>query len=97
MLLRNVDLIRKAMNTELRVSTILLTMFDKRTNLSRQVAEDVKSYFPEETLETTIPRLVRISEAPGFGQTIITFDPHSTGAIAYKAAAREIAERGAKE
>ena len=97
MLLRNVDLIRKAMNTELRVSTILLTMFDKRTNLSRQVAEDVKSYFPAETLETTIPRLVRISEAPGFGQTIITFDPPSTGAIAYKAAAREIAERGAKE
>lgn len=97
MLLRNVELIRKGLNDDLHVSTILLTMYDKRTNLSRQVAEDVKSYFPNETLETTIPRLVRISEAPGFGQTVITFDPHSTGAIAYKAAAREIAKRGAKE
>lgn len=97
MLLRNVELIRKAMNPELRVSTILLTMYDKRTNLSRQVAEDVMSYFPKETLTTTIPRLVRISEAPGFGQTVMTFDPHSTGAIAYKSAAGEIAARGAKE
>lgn len=92
-LLKNVDLIRAHLNSALHVSTILLTMYDKRTNLSRQVADEVRQYFPHETLETTIPRLVRISEAPSFGQTIITYDPSSTGALAYRMAAREISDR----
>ncbi|NCD17024.1 MAG: ParA family protein, partial [Actinobacteria bacterium] len=94
-LLKNVELIRAHLNEKLHVSTILLTMYDKRTNLSRQVAEEVRQYFPQQTLQTTIPRLVRISEAPSFGQTIITYDPTSTGALAYRMAAREIADRGA--
>lgn len=94
-LLKNVDLIRAHLNAELHVSTIILTMYDKRTNLSRQVADEVRQYFPGQTLETTIPRLVRISEAPSFGQTIITYDPSSTGALAYRMAAREIADRSA--
>lgn len=92
-LLKNVELIKGHLNAQLHVSTILLTMYDKRTNLSRQVAEEVRQYFPEQTLETTIPRLVRISEAPSFGQTIITYDPGSTGALAYRMAAREISDR----
>jgi chromosome partitioning protein len=92
-LLKNVELIRAHLNAQLHVSTILLTMYDKRTNLSRQVADEVRQYFPQETLETAIPRLVRISEAPSFGQTIITYDPSSTGALAYRMAAREISDR----
>ncbi|HZK06474.1 MAG TPA: AAA family ATPase [Actinomycetaceae bacterium] len=95
MLLQNVDRIRAVMNPDLHVSAILLTMYDKRTNLSRQVAEEVRKYFPEQTLATTIPRSVRISEAPSHGQTVITYDPMSAGAIAYRTAAREIADRGA--
>ncbi|MGM0386345.1 MAG: ParA family protein [Actinomycetota bacterium] len=94
-LLKNVDLIRAHLNAQLHVSTILLTMYDKRTNLSRQVADEVRQYFPQQALGTTIPRLVRISEAPSFGQTIITYDPSSTGALAYRMAAREISDRAA--
>lgn len=96
-LLKNVELIRQHLNHDLHVSTILLTMYDKRTNLAQQVAEDVRTHFPDQTLQTTIPRSVRISEAPSFGQTVITYDRNSAGALAYRSAAREIAERGAKE
>ncbi|MDO5495415.1 MAG: ParA family protein [bacterium] len=95
MLLRNVERIRAAMNTELEVTTILLTMYDQRTNLSKQVADEVRRYFPDQTLATPIPRSVRVSEAPSFGQTVITYDPISAGATAYRLAAREIADRGA--
>src|SRR4029077_5165878 len=79
----------------LHVSTILLTMYDARTNLAQQVASEVRTHFPELTLRTTVPRSVRISEAPSYGQTVITYDPGSTGALAYLEAAREVAERGA--
>lgn len=96
-LLKNVELIRAHLNNDLHVSTILLTMYDKRTNLAQQVADDVRAHFPEQTLDTPIPRSVRISEAPSFGQTVITYDRNSAGALAYRSAAREIAERGAKE
>ncbi|SNU01290.1 chromosome partitioning protein [Ruaniaceae bacterium KH17] len=96
-LLKNVNLIRAHLNGDLHVSTILLTMYDKRTNLSQQVADDVRAHFPEQTLRTPIPRSVRISEAPSFGQTVITYDRNSAGSLAYRSAAREIAERGAKE
>ena len=95
-LLKNVDLIRGHLNSQLIVSTILLTMYDKRTNLSQQVAEDVRAHFPDRTLETPIPRSVRISEAPSYGQTVITYDKNSAGALAYRSAAREIADRGAR-
>lgn len=93
-LLRNIELIRGHLNPNLHVSTILLTMFDKRTNLSRQVADEVRTHFPRQTLETWIPRSVRISEAPSYGQTVLTYDPGSTGALAYRAAAQEVAVRG---
>ena len=78
-----------------RLSTILLTMFDKRLNLAREVVEDVRAHFPRETLETTIPRSVRISEAPSYQQTIMTYEPNGVGAVAYREAALEIARRGA--
>ncbi|WP_413451702.1 AAA family ATPase [Georgenia phoenicis] len=92
-LLRNIELIRGHLNPTLHVSTILLTMFDKRTNLSRQVADEVHTHFPKQTLEVSIPRSVRISEAPSYGQTVLTYDPTSTGALAYRAAAQELAAR----
>jgi chromosome partitioning protein len=77
----------------LKLSTILLTMYDGRTRLAQQVAEEVRTHFPEEVLGTVIPRSVRVSEAPSFGQTVIAYDPHSAGAIAYREAAVEIIRR----
>ncbi|WP_241237085.1 ParA family protein [Georgenia faecalis] len=94
-LLRNIELIRGHLNPDLHVSTILLTMFDKRTNLAHQVSAEVREHFPVQTLETWIPRSVRISEAPSYGQTVLTYDPTSSGALAYRAAAKEMAERAA--
>ncbi len=94
-LLKNVDLVKKHLNTGLHVSTILLTMYDARTKLADQVADEVRSHFGDTVLRTTIPRSVRVSEAPGYGQSVITYDPVSRGALAYVEAAREIAERGA--
>ena len=92
-LLRNVELIRGHLNPGLRVSTILLTMYDGRTRLSSQVADEVRSHFPSEVLKTTVPRSVRISEAPSHGQTVMTYDPASSGALSYLEAARELAEQ----
>jgi chromosome partitioning protein len=96
-LLKNVQLIKSHLNPDLHVSTILLTMYDARTNLAHQVAEEVRGHFGDQTLDTTIPRSVRISEAPSYGQTVMTYDPGSTGALSYLAAAREIADRGAAQ
>ncbi|MFD7309203.1 AAA family ATPase [Promicromonospora sp. NPDC059942] len=93
-LLKTIDLIRSHLNPELRVSSILLTMYDGRTNLAQQVAGEVRSHFPAETFKTTIPRSVRISEAPSYGQTVMTYDATSTGALAYLQSSRELAERG---
>ncbi len=93
-LLKNVELIKNHLNPTLHVSTIMLTMYDARTNLAHQVADEVREHFPAQTLRTLVPRSVRISEAPSYGQTVMTYDPGSTGALAYLAAAREIAERG---
>jgi chromosome partitioning protein len=92
-LLRNVELIKTHLNPRLEVSTILLTMFDGRTRLSAQVAEEVRAHFPAQTLRTTIPRSVRVSEAPSFGETVMTYDPLSSGALAYLEAASQIAHR----
>jgi chromosome partitioning protein len=92
-LLRTVELVRGHLNAKLRISTILLTMYDGRTRLATQVAEDVKSHFGEVVLHTIIPRSVRVSEAPSYGQSVITYDPSSSGAVAYAEAARELAYR----
>ncbi len=92
-LLRNVELVRAHLNPALHVSTILLTMYDARTRLAAQVAEEVRTHFPQEVLHTAIPRSVRISEAPSYGQTVLTYDPGSTGALSYLESARELALR----
>ena len=92
-LLRTVELVRNHLNKTLRISTILLTMYDGRTRLASQVAEDVRSHFGEVVLQTIIPRSVRVSEAPSYGQSVITYDPASSGAVAYAEAARELAYR----
>jgi chromosome partitioning protein len=94
-LLRNVDLVKMHLNPKLRISTIVLTMFDGRTRLAAQVADEVRQHFEGLVLDTTIPRSVRISEAPSYGQTVITYDPVSTGALSYIDAAGELAARGA--
>lgn len=94
-LLNNIQLIQQHLNPKLVVSTILMTMYDARTNLSAQVAAEVKQHFPQQVLRTRIPRSVRISEAPSFGQTVLTYDPSSTGALSYLEVASEIAQRGA--
>lgn len=94
-LLNNIQLVQNSLNREIEISTILLTMFDRRTNLANEVAQEVRSHFPDATLNTKIPRSVRISEAPSFQQTVITYDSSSTGAIAYEQAALEITKRGA--
>jgi chromosome partitioning protein len=94
-LLRNIQLIEKHLNPVLSVSSILLTMYDGRTNLSQQVAADVREHFPNEVLTTMIPRSVRISEAPGYGQTVISYDTNSPGSLSYLEAAAELAHRGA--
>jgi chromosome partitioning protein len=96
-LLRNIDLVRAHLNERLHVSTILLTMYDGRTRLSDQVAQEVRTHFGDLVLSPTIPRSVRISEAPGYGQTVLTYDPGSRGAVAYIEAAHEVADRSAAE
>ena len=79
-LLKNIELVRAHLNPTLHVSTILLTMYDGRTRLSAQVADEVREHFPQEVLRTTVPRSVRVSEAPSFGETVMTYDPASSGA-----------------
>jgi chromosome partitioning protein len=96
-LLNNINLIKEHLNPTLLVSTILLTMYDGRTKLADQVANEVRGHFGPKVLTTSIPRSVKISEAPGFGQSVMTYDPGSRGAMSYLDAAREIAERGTKE
>ncbi len=95
MLLRNIDLIKTHLNPQLHVSTMLLTMFDGRTRLAADVVDEVRNHFPAQVLSTLVPRSVRISEAPSNGQTVITYDPNSSGSLSYLAAATEIATRGA--
>ncbi len=96
-LLKNIELIERHLNPSLSVSTILLTMFDGRTNLANQVAKDVRDHFPAQVLQTLIPRSVRVSEAPSYGQTVISYDPNSSGSLSYLEAAAEIARRGAPD
>ncbi len=94
-LLKNIALIEKHLNPDLSVSTILLTMFDSRTNLATQVAREVRDHFPKEVLNSAIPRSVRVSEAPSYGQSVVSYDLNSAGSLSYLEAAAEIAHRGA--
>ena len=94
-MLSNIQLIERHLNPRLTVSTILLTMYDSRTNLANQVVQDVREHFPEQVLDTVIPRSVRISEAPSYGQSVISYDGSSPGSLSYLEAAAEIARRGA--
>jgi chromosome partitioning protein len=93
-LMNSIQLIERHLNPELRVSTILMTMYDGRTNLANQVVADVRQHFGQQALKTVIPRSVRISEAPSYGQTVISYDPGSPGSLSYLEAAAEIAQRG---
>ncbi len=96
-LLRNIELIERHLNPNLRVSTILLTMYDGRTNLSNQVAADVREHFGDQVLQAMIPRSVRVSEAPSYGQSVVSYDVNSSGSLSYLEAAAEIAARGAQD
>ena len=93
-LLETYSVVKKRLNPNLNLSTIVLTMFDSRTRLSNDVAANVRSHFPNELIDIPIPRAVRVSEAPSYNQTVMTYDPLSPGAIAYMQVAREITERG---
>ena len=93
-LLETYSVVKKRLNPSLNLSTIVLTMFDGRTRLSNDVAANVRAHFPVELIDIPIPRAVRVSEAPSYSQTVMTYDPLSPGAIAYMQVAREIAERG---
>jgi chromosome partitioning protein len=95
-LLRTIELVRSHLNPGLSVTTILLTMYDGRTRLASQVADEVRSHFGSVVLRSIIPRSVRVSEAPSYGQSVMTYDPGSSGAVAYLEAARELAGRNAK-
>ncbi|GAB7049301.1 hypothetical protein JCM9534A_44270 [Catenuloplanes indicus JCM 9534] len=96
-LINNINLVRQHLNPTLDVSTILLTMYDRRTRLADAVEQDVRNHFGDKVLQAVIPRNVRVSEAPSYGQSVVTYDPGSRGATSYFEAAREIAERGAAE
>lgn len=89
-LTKTVSTIKQSINRDLEIEGILLTMFDKRTNLSTVVYEEVKKYFPDKVYKTVIPRNVRLSEAPSFGEAIISYDKFSKGAHSYKALAKEV-------
>jgi chromosome partitioning protein len=96
-ILNTIRLIQKGLNQTLAIEGILLTMFDARNNLSRQVSEEIRSHFPKETFNTVIPRNVRLSEAPSHGKPVIFYDITSRGAAAYLELAREIIQREGKD
>ena len=93
---RTISLVQAGINPGLELSTVILTMFDARTRLSSDVAEQVREFFPDQTMEAVIPRSVRVAEAPSYGQTVITYQPASAGGQAYLLAAEELARRGAE-
>ncbi len=95
LLLHTVTLIKEHLNPNLKLSTILLTMYDGRTRLANDVADEIRRHYPKELIDIPIPRAVRVSEAPSYGQTVMTYDPGSNGADAYARIAREVARRGA--
>lgn len=92
-LLKTFELVKKRLNPLLKLSTLVLTMYNN-TNLANDVANEIRKHYPNELIDIPIPRTVRVSEAPGFKQTVMTYDPVSPGAVAYMSVARELAERG---
>jgi len=94
-LMNNIGMVKAHLNPRLDVTTVVLTMYDGRTKLADQVADEVRKHFGDKVLKTVIPRSVKVSEAPGYSMTIIEYDPGSRGAMSYLDASREIAERGA--
>jgi chromosome partitioning protein len=86
-------MVKAHLNPRLVVSTILVTMYDARTRLASGVAEEVREHFGDTVMRTFIPRAVRVSEAPSFGQTVMTYDPGSPGALSYLEAAKELAKQ----
>ncbi len=96
MLWDNVGMVAQYLNPAIHISTILLTMVDSRTNLSREVENEVRTHFPDTVLTTVIPRSVRVSEAPSHQLTVIGYDNNSSGALAYREAAIEMAEKFAQ-
>ena len=94
-LLETVEMVKAHLNPDLVVSTIVVTMYDARTRLASGVAQEVREHFGDQVLRTSIPRSVRVSEAPSYGQTVMTYDPASPGALSYLEAAREIVSKGA--
>ena len=97
LLLKTLQQVQQMLNQKVRITTIVLTMFDSRTRLANDVANTVRQHFPNELIDIPIPRAVRVSEAPSFNQTVMTYDASSPGAIAYMTVAREIARRGSGE
>ncbi|MCV7316611.1 ParA family protein [Mycolicibacillus parakoreensis] len=93
-LMRNIEMVKAHLNKDLAVSTVVLTMYDGRTKLADQVADEVRRYFGDRVLRTVVPRSVKVSEAPGYSMTIIDYDPGSRGAMSYLDASRELAQRG---
>jgi chromosome partitioning protein len=93
-LINNINLVRQHLNPTLDVSTIILTMYDRRTRLADAVEQDVRNHFGDKVLHAVIPRNVRVSEAPSYGQSVMTYDPGSRGATSYFEAALELAKRG---
>ena len=96
-LLRNVELVRTNLNPQVQVSGVVLTMYDARTRLAKDVADQVREHFGDITYRTVIPRSVRVSEAPSYGEPIEAFDPMSRGAIAYRELGREFRRRHGRE
>lgn len=93
LLTQTIELVRRHLNPELRLAGLVMTMHDARTNLSQQVVNEVRRHFPDQCFNTIIPRSIRLSEAPSYGETILTYAPHSMGAVAYRLLAQEVLTR----
>ena len=96
LLLQTIQQVREVLNERLTIAGVVLTMYDGRTNLGQQVVQEVRDYFPDQVFQTIIPRNVRLSEAPSYGKTILSYAPTSAGAQAYQALAQEFLERAEK-
>jgi chromosome partitioning protein len=92
-LVRTVDLVRESLNPDLQVAGVVMTMFDSRTNLAMDVVNEVRRHFPEQTFKTIIPRNIRLSEAPSYGEDILAYAPDSAGCRAYQALSEELLSR----
>ena len=92
-LLKTIYMVRDNLNPQLSIVGVILTMYDSRTNLSKQVVDEVRRYFPAYVFQTVVPRTIRLSEAPSYGETILSYAPTSVGAVAYQALARELLDR----